>query len=539
LKPVAPTAIGALALACALATVPAAAQPAPAPTSTPPPAAQATSAPAQAPAPGQTSPPPSPAPPPPAAAPFEPAPRHSEKAGLDGHETVVFALAHEPSLLAQRATVLNLDATYTKMRAGEFPTLSGELQNQIAKSANQSGQFAQFGLSPASNFSQNTAELSTSYNLYNATQQLDAEQAKKQVDNARDELRRQEEAAAINVTNAFYALAADHGVVALDENDLRYQQELLDAARAEEHVGRVAGVDVLRAQVAVARSESALVQARTTEANDRESLAVLIGAPTDTPFDVPAVLPEPAQPATETTTLNAIAAQNRPEISEARAAFDAAKLGDAAVDNDLRPTVALNGSFGSQVSPTNFVLQQEEIDQSNAQALASYQAEKQLFPGVNFAAPVLSPPVDRHQPGFWQFNITSTFQIPLYDYGQRAAQHHAARAQIESTNASLVNAYETVQADVQAARRNLDAASQKLELAKLSSREATESARIARLQYASGLISFTDVTQTEQTALGAQNDLLAARVQYVTAFVRLRVALAPPDTAAAADLRGL
>jgi outer membrane protein TolC len=53
------------------------------------------------------------------------------------------------------------------------------------------------------------------------------------------------------------------------------------------------------------------------------------------------------------------------------------------------------------------------------------------------------------------------------------------------------------------------------------------------------LISFTDVTQTEQTALSAQNDLVAARVTYVTALIKLRVALAPPSTAAAADLRGL
>ncbi len=458
--------------------------------------------------------------------------------GLDGYHAVVYALAHEPSLLAQHATVLSLDATFTKIRAGEYPSLNGQLQNQIAKSANQSGQFAQFGLSPASNFSQNTAQLQSTYNLYNATQQVNAEQAKKQVDNARDELRRQEEAAAVSVTNAFYGLAADRGVVMLDENDLRYQQELLDAARAEERVGRVAGVDVLRAQVAVGRSEAALVQARATAQNDEEALAVLIGAPADTPFDVPSVLPEPALPAAPVATLDQIAEHNRPEIGAARAAFDAAKLGDAAVDNDLRPTVAINGSFGSQVSPTNFVLQQNQIDTTNAQAIASYEQEKLLFPGVNFPPPVLLPPVNRNTPGFWQFNITSTFQIPLYDYGQRAAQHHAARAQIESAVSSLVSAYASVQADVQAARRNLDAAAQKLELAKLSARQATESARISRLQYSNGLISFTDVSQTEQTALAAQNDLLAARVQYVTAFIRLRVALAPPDTAAAADLRG-
>ena len=35
------------------------------------------------------------------------------------------------------------------------------------------------------------------------------------------------------------------------------------------------------------------------------------------------------------------------------------------------------------------------------------------------------------------------------------------------------------------------------------------------------------------------DDLIAARVQYVTALIKLRVALAPPSTASAADLRGL
>jgi outer membrane protein TolC len=228
---------------------------------------------------------------------------------------------------------------------------------------------------------------------------------------------------------------------------------------------------------------------------------------------------------------------NRPEISEARAALAAAKLGDAAVDSDLRPTVALSGSFGSQVSPTNFVLQQQQIDASNAQALASYQEQQKLFPGVPFTPPVPLPPVDRHTPGFWLINIVSTFTVPLYDYGQRAAQHHAERAQIESSLASVFNAYDTVQADVDAAQRNLVAASEKLRLAKLAEREAAESARIAQLQYKNGLISFTDVTQTQQTALSTELDLVSARVAYVTAFIRLRVALAPPDAAAAADLR--
>jgi outer membrane protein TolC len=458
---------------------------------------------------------------------------------LDAVAAVAYALTHAPTLLAQRATLLGLDSTFTKARAAEFPSAGAQLQNQIAKSGNQQGSFAQFGITPANNFSENTAELQSSYTLYNGAQQLVAQQDRRQVLNAQYELQRQQEQMAITVTNAFYALAADRGIVTLDENDLAYQQDLLTIARAEEHVGRVAGVDVLKAQVAVARSQSALVGARATAENDRESLAVQMGAPATTQFDVPETLPEPPAPATPLEQLQTIAKMNRPEISEARMALDASKLGDASIDSDLRPVVTLNGSFGSQVSPTEFVLDQQEIDESNASAIASYNSERALFPTLNIPPPVLLPAVNRHAPGFWQFGILSTFQVPLYDYGERAAAHHAARAQIESSLASLYNAYDSVEADVDTAERNLSTAAERLRLAKLSADLGTESARIAQLQYKNGLIGFTDVTQTQQTALSAQNDLLAARVQYVTALVKLRIALAPPNIAAAADLRGL
>ncbi len=470
---------------------------------------------------------------------FAGAPGNRAPQALDGVGTVAYALAHAPGLLAQRATISNLDSSFTKVRAGEFPAMGGELQSQLSRSKNQSGQFAQFGISPTNNFSQNTAQLSTTYALFNGTQALAAGLAKRQLQNAIFELARQEEQTTIAVSNAFYALAAQHGIVSLDDADLRFQQTLLDAARASERVGRVAGVDVLRAEVNVARSTSALVQARTDEANSRESLAVQIGAPADSAFLVPDILPEPPVPTTAPAVLGTMAKTNRPEIAAARAALDASKYVDAQVDNDLRPTVQANASFGSQVSPTSFVQQQQQIDASNAQALASYEEQKILFPNLTFPRPTLIPPVDRHKPGFWQFNIVSTFAVPLYDYGQRAAAHHAARAQIDSSLAALFNAYDVVQADVDAAGRNVGAASQRLGLAKLSARSARESARIAQLQYKAGLISFTDATQTEQTALSAENDLVAARVNYVTALIRLRVALAPPDPAAAADLGGL
>jgi outer membrane protein TolC len=312
---------------------------------------------------------------------------------------------------------------------------------------------------------------------------------------------------------------------------------LLDAAVASEKVGRVAGVDVLRAQVAVTRSESTLVQVRADEANARESLAVSIGSSPDTTFRLPADLPEPPVPSGRSVeALATIAKAQRPEVASAKAQLEAAQLGDAVVDSDLRPTVQVTGAFGSQVSPTALVQEQQQVDAENAAAIANYEQEKQLFPGINFPPPVLLPPVTRAQPGFWQVGVTSTFTLPFIDYGSRAANHRAARAQIASNAAAYRNALDSVEADVRAAARNLQAAAEKLELAKASARLARESARIAQLQYKNGIISFTDATQTEETAVSAENDLIAARVAYVDAFVRLRMTLGPVDPTTATDV---
>jgi multidrug efflux system outer membrane protein len=374
--------------------------------------------------------------------------------------------------------------------------------------------------------------------VYNGTQQIVAQQAKRNAQGAADDVQRQAEQTALDATSGFYGLAAQRQAVIVAENDLKYQQQLLESAQASQKVGRVAGVDVLRAQVAVTRSQSTLVQARADEADAREALAVRIGATAETAFVLPPQLPEPPLPGEKSIdVLAAAAAAARPDVASAKAALDAAKLADAQVDSDLRPTVQLTGAFGSQVSPTSYVQTQQSIDEQNAAAIANYEQEKKLFPGVPFPPPVLLPPVVRGGPGFWQFGITSTFTLPVIDYGSRAANHRAARAQIASAEANYQNSIAAVEADVRSAARDARAYFEKLELAKESDRLARESARIAQLQYRNGVISFNDATQIQQTALSAENDLIAARANYVVSVVRLRLSLGPSDPAAAADVR--
>jgi outer membrane protein TolC len=203
----------------------------------------------------------------------------------------------------------------------------------------------------------------------------------------------------------------------------------------------------------------------------------------------------------------AIARDHRSDVLSARAAVAAARLVNANIDTDLFPQVQLNASFGNQYSPTTL----------------AYSPTTGLPTGI------------RGTPGFWQIGSTATFTLPLIDYGTRAAAHSSARAQIAAASAALTVAENGVEVDVRSALRGAQTAYANLQTSKLAANLGTESARISQLQYRNGLISLTDATAAEQSSLQAGTDLIAARANYVTAVVRLRVAVGADDPLTAVE----
>jgi outer membrane protein TolC len=399
---------------------------------------------------------------------------------------------------------------YAKDHANQYPTVTGLLQNQLAKQSNASGTgaLAQYGLTPVNAFSQNTAQLGTQWTVYNGSyNQILAQRAKRQVESDRDDLRRAQQQLAQDVNNAYYAVSVRHETVRLDTADQAYQDALLQVARDNARVGRTAGVDVLRSQVNDLRAQATLATARSDEATARESLAQTIGAPPDEAFVFPSTLPEPALVTTPPATLIAAAERNRSDIAGALAALADARLADSIIDTDRFPTLQVNGAFGNQFSPT--------------------QSTAALNPLTGL--PVAS---SRGNPGFWQIGATETLQIGFAEYGARRAQHRAAHFAIDSAQAALDTARYTVETDVRQALRGAQVAAANLATAKQASALGTESARIAQLQYRNGLISLTDATQAERDNLSAQNDLVNARVNYIDAIVHLRVSIGTSDPAA-------
>lgn len=453
---------------------------------------------------------------------------------LDLNATVQYAVEHSAQIMTQRAEFASARSKLVKARAAELPSVTGMIQNTMDKSSNL--QTDQYGITPPSVFSQNIAQIGSQFSLFNDSLQISAQEARRRFERAQADLERTQRKIIGDVASGFYALVGKDQNIQLAEHDRGYQQELLDSAQTQERVGRVAGVDVMRAQVNVTRSESALVTAHADAANARESLALQIGAPLETSFALPATVPEPPLPATPLDRLIEIAQAHRPEVAAAHADVAVAVLSNAGVDADLFPQITLSGAFGSQVTPTQFGPEQNQINAQNAAAIAQYQLEQELNPAIPWSLPIRLPPVQRGAPGFWQFQLQSTWSLPLIDYGQRHAAHQAARAAIDAQIRALDAARENVEFDVRSSLRNAQTSAAGLSYAKASVSLANEAARIAQLQYAHGLMSFTDAAASEQTALSAQTDLINARDTYIVSLIKVRLALANESVARVSHL---
>ncbi len=429
-------------------------------------------------------------------------------------DAVSYALSHNPTVAQQRASLASAENALAKARGNAFPLVNGSLQNISQKSANYGGQFQAIGVAQKQVFSQNTAQLGTTYTLQSgglSFYQLTT--AREQTEQARQTLANTENQLATSITNAYFAVLQKRAIVTLDQSDLNYQNVLVEVSKAKERAGVSAGVDVLRAQVAQAKSASALVGAQADVQNSIESLALAAGAPIDTAFEFPAQIADPKLPSQEEAKLETIALQARPDVHAAQESLSAAQSTRKGWNRELFPQSQIAASFGNQFSPTN----QNFIIGPNGQ-------------------PIIAPRVGTA--GFWLLSATSTFTLPFVDYGQRHSERVSDDAAVASAELALNQATTQVRVDVRQSYRSAQTALAQVAYARDEARLGTESARVAQLQYQHGLITLSDVLQTQQQSVSAQADFVNARVSYVDAVVKLRVSLGIYDArSAVADLR--
>jgi outer membrane protein len=430
------------------------------------------------------------------------APQVASAAPMTLGDAVAYALNHSPTVAQQYAAARAAEHALAQARTTAFPTVNGQLQNYMEKSANYEGSYGIIGASQQSVFSQNTAQIGTIYNLdTGGLSFLQLASARASAAQAEETLASTEDQLATSVTNAFYTVVQKEAIVDVDASDLQYQNVLVDAAKAKAHAGVAAGVDVLRAEVNQTKSASTLVGGRADVDDAREDLAQTIGASLDQSFVFPKTIPEPKLPSGSVDTLEDIALNARPDVLAARNGVAAAEFTRKGWDRELFPQIQLSASMGNQFAPTS------------AGEVVGFNPD---------GTPITVP---RGAPGFWAIGAVSTFTLPIVDYGQRHAERVNDDAQLASAESALAQTRTQVQIDVRQTYRAAQTALAQLALAQEESQLGVESARVAQLQYAHGIIALTDVIQAQQQSVSAQSDLVAARVSYINAIVKLRVSL--------------
>ncbi len=364
-------------------------------------------------------------------------------------QAVNYAIEHSPTVAKQRAIVAQARGGYLQRRAATLPGVNGTLQNTMQKSQNYSG-YAIIGVPQANVYSQNTAQIGTQYTFNGGLAFLQSLSAKQSFEQAQADLRRTQETITDNVTSSFYNLASKGDTVRLDQSDLQYQGVLVRIAKAKVDAGVAAGVDVLSAQAQQEKSRYTLAAANADFENTRESLAQLIGAPLETPFAVPVQVAQPPLPAQSIDKLIALAIANRPDVASASDAVQVARTNRRTADTDLIPQIQTFASFGNQFAPT---------------------FNGALIPGAA---------VSRGTPGFWQLGVTSTFTLPLLDWGARHANHVNLNEQISAAQTNLLAAQTQAELDVRQAYRGAQTALAQLTSAREESRYAGEAARVAQ-----------------------------------------------------------
>ncbi|HTX59972.1 MAG TPA: TolC family protein [Verrucomicrobiae bacterium] len=439
-------------------------------------------------------------------------------------EAVAYALTHSSTVATQIANVTSAEHAMALQAGVAYPLVSAQASSYLQKSANYEGAFAAVGLAQQSAVSQNTVQIGiNNWNLTSggfAFLALAANRA--QVEQAKNTLANTEDQIATSVTNSFFGITQRQATVLVDLVALKYETTLLNVAKAKEKAGFAAGVDVLQAKTAQAKSQSQLVADRASVDDASEALAQQIGAPIETKFAVPAVVPEPPMPHGDVVTLVGIADANRPDVAASHEAVLAAGYTRRGWNVELFPQISISAGLGNQFSPTSAVIEQDSIDSS----CASYKLP-----------PAQCPVVPRGSFGFWNLQAVSTFSLPLVDYNGRHSERVNDDAQLASAKSTYEQTRLQAELDVRQSYRAAQTAQAQLAFARVESEAGNEAARIAQLQYSAGVKGIYDVLQAEQSAQTAADDLVNARVNYVDAVVKLRVSLGTYDArSAVADL---
>lgn len=312
-----------------------------------------------------------------------------------------------------------------------------------------------------------------------------------------------------NVSSTFYTILAQRPLIDSLQFSIkalkRQRQRALDMMR----VGKAARVDVLRTEVRISDVDQRLVREQTVFQIQRRLLATLMGIDTGGWSVVVQGDLRLNRRVPDVHGAIAMAYAERGDYRAARASVEAQVMRIAAARAAWRPSVSLQGSYGTRVAAG-----------VTDNAAAFINRLMRSLPGqslTNFN----SPPVSTQLP---VGNIGLIADFPVFDGGKISAQVREQQARLASAQANLRKLELQIRLDVETAMLNVRSAQLRVQATRKAIEQSEESFRIESEKYDLGKGSITDVLDAQAAMLDAQTNYYRGLADYNIALAQLGLA---------------
>ncbi len=289
---------------------------------------------------------------------------------------------------------------------------------------------------------------------------------------------------AAEVALAYITLRGTEARLAIAKTNLETQQETLQITQWRVQAGLATSIDAEQARAAVEQTRAQQLALQTGVAQSRQRLALLTGRPVGE-LVLPAGTAQPQAPADLALAFPAETLRQRADVRAAELRVRAAAQRVAQADAARYPSFQLSGSLGLSALTLSGLT-------------AGGAAFGSLLAGVS---------------------------APVFDGGAATAQLRAQQAAFDQAHAAYRATVLGALGDVEDALAALQGDRERLEHLRSAAEAAANAALLARQRYASGLIDFQTVLETQRTQLGAQDSVASGVADLAADHVRLYQAL--------------
>jgi outer membrane protein, multidrug efflux system len=385
------------------------------------------------------------------------------------------ALQANTSITSAAASLAQARALSDNAAAALSPSIGGSATAQSSRSGN----------NPSTRKLQAGLDASWEWDLFGRQRaNIDAREA--DVEATRATLADAQVSVAAEVRLAYVQLRAAQQRLALTQGNLAAQREMLQIAQWRAQAGLGSSLDVEQARAAALQTESQLPQFATSIAQSGHALAVLTGQP-------PSALQEQlssAMPIPEADTGPALGVpadllRQRPDVRAAEGALRAAAARVTQAEAQRLPAFTLNGTIA--------------LSGATLGALSGN--------------------------GAFVSTLLAAVDLPIFDGGARDANVRAQIATLDKARVAYRAAILGALKDVEDALVAITHADNRLVSLQGAADAAANASLLARQRYASGLVDFQTVLETQRSQLNAQDGVATARADIATGHIRLTKAL--------------